>query len=233
MSNTRTNVFRALGPPRKPFKSEEMLELQRLRAEYEQNRNLQNHIDNTLNEVVDEINALLNGGDTEALQNLISIAYQYIDALRSGIPREEAVTRFDPKELTLSVALCMTTGATVKASKLETDKCINYLCRSSKALGAYHNETESHKLRQRRNASKPRPDSLQKLIIEILEKKPHLTSRNILDELRKRQFQGVIDDIDEDEISFWDKGKLLQASILGLKDRVRRAKNNLKNHKSR
>jgi hypothetical protein len=233
MSNTRTNVFRALGPPRKPFKSEEMLELQRLRAEYEQNRNLQNHIDNTLNEVVDEINALLNGGDTEALQNLISIAYQYIDALRSGIPREEAVTRFDPKELTLSVALCMATGATVKASKLETDKCINYLCRSSKALGAYHNENESGRLRQRRNASKPRPNSLQELIIKILKKKPHLTSRSILDELRKEKSQGIIDDIDEDEILFFNKGKLCSVPISGLKDRVRRAKNYLKNHKSR
>jgi hypothetical protein len=88
-------------------------------------------------------------------------------------------------------------------------------------------EVETGSFRQRKIAQRDRTDALQKLIIQILEKKPYLNSRTILPELEKHK-HGVINDIDEELIYFNDKKGEYSAKISGLKDRVSRAKKKLK-----
>lgn len=90
------------------------------------------------------------------------------------------------------------------------------------------NEALHGKSRQRQNAKKPRPDALQKLIVEILTARPDLTVLQLLDELEKVKGHGIIEDIDDGEISFSHKGKLKQAPISGLKDRISRAREKVK-----
>ena len=83
------------------------------------------------------------------------------------------------------------------------------------------------KRRQRSNASKPRTDELQKLIIEIATEKPDITQTALLIELKKyKDVRKVIADITEDEIYFTGKGEdsSKAAPISGLKDRLTRAK---------
>ena len=71
----------------------------------------------------------------------------------------------------------------------------------------------------------PRADRLQLLIIEIVQDKPKITCNELVEELRKRIGQGVIEDIDEETIGYLNDKKLgVSAPIKGLKDRLSRAK---------
>lgn len=79
--------------------------------------------------------------------------------------------------------------------------------------------------RLRRAASAPRPDRLQALIVEIVEKSPTITCPALLERLRQCAGDGVVEEIDDDEIWFVDgKGKGEHTPISGLKDRLTRAK---------
>jgi hypothetical protein len=86
------------------------------------------------------------------------------------------------------------------------------------------NEALHGKSRQRQNARMPRPDALQELIIAILKAKPGLTESQLLRELENNQWHGVIEEIDGAVIIFNDKGRLKEAPISGLKDRISRAR---------
>lgn len=92
------------------------------------------------------------------------------------------------------------------------------------------NEALHGKSRQRQNARKPRSNSLQELIVEILIGNPSLTEHGVLEALRQHEAGPVIEQIDEAEgvISFYDKGKLKDAPISGLKDRMSRARKKVK-----
>jgi hypothetical protein len=73
-------------------------------------------------------------------------------------------------------------------------------------------------------------DPLQKFIVAAAETKPAITVLELVDMLRSAaQPGGPIEDIDEENVSFLGvNGKLRDAPISGLKDRLSRAKKELK-----
>lgn len=80
---------------------------------------------------------------------------------------------------------------------------------------------------QRQHAQKPRPDGLQLIIETIVSKQPDIKANGLLHELRKREGEGVIERIDDEEaIIEWRDSKHPAAStpIKALKDRLYRAK---------
>jgi hypothetical protein len=80
----------------------------------------------------------------------------------------------------------------------------------------------------KKGGAAPKLDALQKLILEIARRNPHITQTELLDELENRERGSVVIDIDRQLgiIDFKNKsdrdGKL--ARISGLKDRLSRAK---------
>jgi hypothetical protein len=97
------------------------------------------------------------------------------------------------------------------------------------AMENYHgNEAlkKQYAKQQSKSAKNPRPDPLSDLIKKIVDKKPDITAKSLPDELEKYKGHGVIDDIDETEISYYVKGKEKESPISGLKDRLSRAKKN-------
>jgi len=87
---------------------------------------------------------------------------------------------------------------------------------------------EQYSERQKSNAKHRRPDSLQKLIIKIVARKPDITEKELLREIENHNGDDVIEDVDEDEISFLSKGRGKIAKISGLKDRLSGAKEIIK-----
>jgi hypothetical protein len=84
-----------------------------------------------------------------------------------------------------------------------------------------HYESE----RQRKIAQNPRPDALQRLIIEIVRKDSNATWKDVLKKLEKREHSEVIDTIDEEKVEWTDDdGSIKDTAISALKDRVSRAK---------
>jgi hypothetical protein len=73
-------------------------------------------------------------------------------------------------------------------------------------------------------------DALQEVILEIVRRGPTITTKAVLDRLRARQAPGAtIDEITETQISFArPKGTVGEAPISGLKDRVSRAKREMR-----
>jgi len=82
----------------------------------------------------------------------------------------------------------------------------------------------------RRGGSVEKVDALQSFILSAVERRPSIGVPELLDRIRDAAGPGgPIVDVDEDSISFVGaKGRLREASIVGLKDRVRRAKKKLK-----
>jgi hypothetical protein len=82
----------------------------------------------------------------------------------------------------------------------------------------------------RRNASQPRRDELQKWIIKFLKGQPEATRTDVLRQMRKAvHTDSIIVDVSETTISFTDRnGQTLDAKISGLKNRVSRARKSLK-----
>lgn len=87
---------------------------------------------------------------------------------------------------------------------------------------------------QSKKASQVRLDDLQKLIIEIAEI-GNITMRQLESELRRRVGEGVIVAMTSDDFVEWktSEGALMKSPISGLKDRLYRAKRQLKKEASR
>lgn len=81
---------------------------------------------------------------------------------------------------------------------------------------------------QAERASKPRPDSLNDLIKSYLRFKPDMTERDVLSRLEAEIGNGVIDNIDADDIHYFPLVKqeeiAVSAKISGLKNRLSRLK---------
>jgi hypothetical protein len=73
-------------------------------------------------------------------------------------------------------------------------------------------------------------DALQSLILSVVKKRPSIGVSELLDRIRDAAGPGrPIVDVDEDSISFVGaKDRLREATIVGLKDRLWRAKKKLK-----
>jgi hypothetical protein len=77
----------------------------------------------------------------------------------------------------------------------------------------------------RRGGTVKKTDALQALIIELVRKAPSLTGSALLERLRTMQGGGVVDDIADGTISFHGRdGRIKDAPISGLKDRLSRAR---------
>jgi hypothetical protein len=82
--------------------------------------------------------------------------------------------------------------------------------------------------RQKDAAARPRADALQRLIDEILRSNPNLTAPEVVAELGRRQGDGVIETITDDEIEWSDDANKAESTpIKAVKDRVSRAKKKL------
>ena len=82
-----------------------------------------------------------------------------------------------------------------------------------------------HRRFSHRGGLATKTDALQQIILKIVEKKPSITQPELVEQLRAHQHDGVIDDIDDADISFRaHTGKLKTAPLFGLKDRLSRAK---------
>jgi hypothetical protein len=83
----------------------------------------------------------------------------------------------------------------------------------------------------KRGGTAPKADALQRLIVEIVQRKPNITEPELLGELENKKLQGIITDIDHDlnlvEFRNNNDGQLKKAPISGLKDRLSRAKKKL------
>mgnify|MGYP001443759696 FL=1 len=92
-----------------------------------------------------------------------------------------------------------------------------------------YGELHYESYRGRKIGRKPRIDKLQERILEIVKIKPEITEKNLLLELENEKNLGVIEDVDDEAITFIDKkGKSKTAPITGLKDRLSGAKKRLK-----
>jgi len=68
-------------------------------------------------------------------------------------------------------------------------------------------------------------DKLQILIIDILRLNPSFSNQQVLAALHKEQHQGIVDDIDEDELAFKDwRGRCKTVKLAALKHRFTRAR---------
>jgi hypothetical protein len=77
-------------------------------------------------------------------------------------------------------------------------------------------------------AKAKRPDALQGLIAEILKQKPRITWKELLRELKEDSGPaGVVISVGNTKIEFMDRGRVEEASISGLKDRLSRARRSL------
>lgn len=78
----------------------------------------------------------------------------------------------------------------------------------------------------RKGGTAPKPDALQKLIVEKVRGNPGTTERQLQDHLREKHLGGVVTDIDDKLgiICFDNDGRQKTARITGLKDRLYRAK---------
>lgn len=74
-----------------------------------------------------------------------------------------------------------------------------------------------------------RADSLQTIITDELKTAPFIARSELIDKIASYKSEGVIDDIDEEDIFFSNKGKSDSAPISGIKDRLYRAKKKLTN----
>ena len=81
-------------------------------------------------------------------------------------------------------------------------------------------------LEQARRAGRAKKtDALQDLIISLVGERPNMTGPELLARLEEEQYGAVIDDIEEGMIYFkGSNGRLKEAPISGLKDRLSRAK---------
>ena len=67
---------------------------------------------------------------------------------------------------------------------------------------------------------------------EIVEAHPAISASSLLERFRARQFEGVIEDIEDGKVWFIDApGVGRSASIAGLKDRLRRARKSVSSRK--
>jgi len=79
----------------------------------------------------------------------------------------------------------------------------------------------------KKGGAAPKADALQKIILEIVQRKPSITEPELLLELENRKFLGTISDIDHGDgfIEFQNGDqRFKRARISGLKDRLSRAK---------
>ena len=83
-------------------------------------------------------------------------------------------------------------------------------------------EWASGRRRQKANAKRPRTDALSGLISRIFDAKPDITETELLAELRKREREGVIEEISDDEIYYIQNDQSRSAAISGLKNRLYR-----------
>lgn len=68
-------------------------------------------------------------------------------------------------------------------------------------------------------------DALQGLIIDLARRMPIITEQELRDRLTREAYPEIIEDVDDETISFkTHKGRLKEAPITGLKDRLSRAK---------
>ena len=105
-----------------------------------------------------------------------------------------------------------------------------HLERQAMAIAAL-DEVKSGRRRQRANARKPRPDALQTLILQIMKRNPAIPPDGLLAELRKYEHGDVIDTFnDEESVIDWHNkaGRVFSAPCSGLKDRMSRARKNLR-----
>ena len=82
----------------------------------------------------------------------------------------------------------------------------------------------------KRGGTAPKADALQRLIMEIVQRKPNITEPELLGELENRKSGSIISDIDNDDgfIEFQNGDQQFKrARISGLKDRLSRAKKKL------
>lgn len=95
---------------------------------------------------------------------------------------------------------------------------------------------DSHfRQKQKHIAQKTRLDPLQSLIIETIISNPQITVPELLDELKKIEGDGIVEEITDDKIYFFGKDKKggNSAKKTGLKDRMTRAKKIILNKSSR
>jgi hypothetical protein len=99
-----------------------------------------------------------------------------------------------------------------------------HMQRQTLTVGAF-DEAKTGRRRQRANAKKPRRDALQTLIVEIVKRHPGFTRDQVLAEMRKQEHGGVIETITDGLIEWHDDGgRIGEAPVSGLKDRVSRAR---------
>ena len=83
-----------------------------------------------------------------------------------------------------------------------------------------------------RGGRPPSGDTLQRLIEEIVRRRPTIPASALLARLHDLQHQGVIQDIDDSEIWFADaRGASRTAPLSGLKDRLTRARKTVNSRK--
>jgi hypothetical protein len=85
----------------------------------------------------------------------------------------------------------------------------------------------------RKGGRSQKTDVLQRIIIEIVRKRPRITAAQLQHILTREYYPHVIEDVDEESIHFTQPdgtkaGKSKEAPISGLKDRLSRAKRTLK-----
>jgi hypothetical protein len=90
-------------------------------------------------------------------------------------------------------------------------------------------EVKTGRRRQRKIAQRPRSDALQELIIKIMIDDPGITQEGLSAALERRARQGVIEGIADNRIEFTGKnGRVHDAPVSGLKDRMSRARKKLR-----
>lgn len=119
----------------------------------------------------------------------------------------------------------------LKLSERQTNTRAKLLCLNKSrdflriSIGTGIGERITKRYRQKAIAKEPRPDALTLLISEIVQSNPEITDKELLRKLEDNKHQGVIEDIDDENIWFVGKGnKPDSAKISGLKDRLSRIK---------
>ena len=101
--------------------------------------------------------------------------------------------------------------------------------RRGSTMHAALDEAVTGRRKQRAIARKPREDTLNRIIREIVEKDPRMTEPQLFERLRCLEKQGPIGDITNEDIWVQDEGEAGKSvPISGLGDRLRRIKKKLK-----
>ncbi|OAI14215.1 hypothetical protein A1507_15545 [Methylomonas koyamae] len=100
-----------------------------------------------------------------------------------------------------------------------------YVAEGNFEIGCFYGSHDIIRENKRAAGKKPKPDTLQILINQIVRNNPEISEKELLSKLEKEKGLGVIEDVEDIDIVFSDKNDQLKAArVSGLKDRLSRAK---------